>query len=42
MLREVAETEGLDLTCYGEEMPMTKAASLIVEKVEKFKNEHLH
>ncbi len=41
MLRKVAETEGLDLTCYGEEMPMTKAVNLIVEKVEKFKNEHL-
>ena len=42
MLRKVAESEGFDLTCYGEELPMTKAANLIVEKVEKFKNEHLH
>ncbi|MEE8349545.1 MAG: ATP-grasp domain-containing protein [Acidobacteriota bacterium] len=42
MLEKVAQSEGLDLTCYGEEMPMTKAASIVVEKAEKFKNEHLH
>ncbi|MEE2822246.1 MAG: ATP-grasp domain-containing protein [Acidobacteriota bacterium] len=37
MLKKIAETEGLDLTCFGNEMPMTKAANIIVEKVDKFK-----
>ena len=42
MLRTVAEKEGYDMTCYGEEMPMTKAVSIMVEKVQRFKDEHIH
>ncbi len=41
MLRTVAEKEGYDMTCYGEEMPMTKAVSIMVEKVQRFKDEHI-
>ncbi|MDD9953742.1 MAG: hypothetical protein OXR66_05390 [Candidatus Woesearchaeota archaeon] len=33
MLRERADKHNIDLTLYGEEMPMSKAAHIIVEKV---------
>jgi len=37
MLRALAQKEGFDITLFGEETPMAKAARIIVEKVEEYR-----
>jgi len=37
MIREFADKEGFDITLFGEETPMTKAARIMVEKVNEYK-----
>ena len=40
MIRRIIEEENLDITLHGEELPMSKAAHLMVDKVNKYKQEN--